>query len=192
MDESAWAKAHPTYCRADCRRHEPPCAAKCRISEGRSTVRKKYAAARSRVGHGRIGVYGILAGAALFFLVASLNFVYTQQRSCWERMRATEHRLNHTRDWIQDFRRETGSLPVSLEQLERWERTLPGAFGHEFPPIEQISGHANSSEHITLDGRGGFFYDPNTGDIRVNLTKPVRHYWPWYFGERRDEIPADW
>jgi len=43
-----------------------------------------------------------------------------------------------------------------------------------------------------LNGKGGFYYDPNTGELRLNLTEPVKHYVPGYKGRYADEIPSSW
>ena len=49
-----------------------------------------------------------------------------------------------------------------------------------------------SSESAVLNGKGGWYYDRKTGDIRINLTQPVKHYMKWYFGFDRNEKPSDW
>jgi hypothetical protein len=60
-------------------------------------------------------------------------------------------------------------------------------------PKELISGgQPDSSQHDVLDGTGGLYYDSKTGELKLNLTRPLKFYWRFYLGEDRDKIPADW
>jgi len=43
-----------------------------------------------------------------------------------------------------------------------------------------------------LNGKGGWYYDSTTGQVKVNLLQPVKHYMKFYNGPQRDDIPADW
>jgi hypothetical protein len=47
-------------------------------------------------------------------------------------------------------------------------------------------------EYRELNNKGGYFYDPNSGEIRLNLTRPVRSHLPWYSGRYAGEVPAAW
>jgi len=73
------------------------------------------------------------------------------------------------------------------------KKNFPDKINWYFPPSESISEkQSNSHEHSVLDGTGGLHYNPKTGVLKVNLTKPLKSYWRFYFGKRRNEVPADW
>jgi hypothetical protein len=97
--------------------------------------------------------------------------------------------LTCSRTAIDHFTQQTGRFPTSLAELGAH---MDGRWA--FPkPAEWLSKRRGDfSEHRELDGTGGIYYNPATGKIKVNLTKPVRYYHWAYFGPGRDEIPADW
>ena len=60
-------------------------------------------------------------------------------------------------------------------------------------PKEHISSVVgNREQHGIMNNSGGWYYDPNTGEVRINLTKPIKHYMWFSFSEEHNEIPADW
>ena len=50
----------------------------------------------------------------------------------------------------------------------------------------------NSNEYNILNGKGGFYYNNKTGEVRINLTQPLSDYFLIYIGGKGEEIPADW
>ena len=59
--------------------------------------------------------------------------------------------------------------------------------------VENILSKAdNNIEYSVLSGEGGLFYNRNIGEIKINLTKPVKYYKKFYFAKYRNEIPSDW
>ena len=38
----------------------------------------------------------------------------------------------------------------------------------------------------------GFYYNPNTGEVKVNLLNPLKYYLKYYFRRDRNDIPAEW
>jgi hypothetical protein len=127
----------------------------------------------------------LILGALIVLSMARRNNLYYLQG-----VRGTRSCLDFSRSAIDDFVKQTHRFPNSLAELgaymegQRWARPTPG---------EWISNRRGDfTEHRGLDGTGGIYYNPGTGEIRVNLTKPVGHYRRTYFGPRRDEVPADW
>jgi hypothetical protein len=65
-------------------------------------------------------------------------------------------------------------------------------------PIENIfinfDGDKQSSipEFDKLNDKGGYYYDKNTGVLKINYTKPVKDYLKFYFGQYSNEIPSEW
>lgn len=60
--------------------------------------------------------------------------------------------------------------------------------GSEYISIEK----GTDKEFSELNGKGGWYYNKQTGEVRVNLTKPVKKYLKFYFGWDHDEIPSEW
>jgi len=109
------------------------------------------------------------------------------------RLRWTRTSLIFCRKSIRLFAEQTGRFPKTLSELNEYGRKSPDKISWRGTPREHISArYANSSESNELNGTGGLYYNPNTGVLKVNLTKPLKSYWRFYFGERRDEVPAAW
>jgi len=101
--------------------------------------------------------------------------------------------LHFSRENIRLFFEQNGRFPKSLHELNEYGKNFPKKIKWMFPPGESISGYSSGrSEHSVLDGTGGSYYNPETGVLKVNLTKPLKSYWRFYFGKRRNEVPADW
>jgi len=105
----------------------------------------------------------------------------------------TEFSLHLARANIRKFHQITGRNPHSLGEINQYaqEHTDSGlrkiAFGEYLTNTD-----GNKEEYTSLNGQGGLFYNERTGEVKVNLTKPVKHYLRLYFGKYRNEIPADW
>ena len=81
-------------------------------------------------------------------------------------------------------------FPDSLDELNEYGSKFRDEIAWYCHPEEAIT--RNSTEHSVLDGTGGLYYDPNNGDLKLNLTKPLKSYWIFYFGKKRNDVPADW
>ena len=103
----------------------------------------------------------------------------------------TKNHLSIIRINIKTFMDITGKYPESLSEIRDCGKNDP-----HLPTIafkEYISNKTGvSSEHETLNGKGGWFYDKNTGQLRVNVTKPVKEYLKIYFGKERNQVPSNW
>jgi len=119
--------------------------------------------------------------------------VVTKYHDYSSRLRATRLSLHFTRKSIRLFFEQNGTFPKSLQELNEYGKKFPKEIDWMFPPGESISGYPSDlPEHSILDGTGGLYYNPETGVLKVNLTNPLKSYWRFYFGKRRNEIPADW
>ena len=125
-------------------------------------------------------------------LVVGLGLVVKTDHSYWSRMRAAKINLSFARRSISIFAKQNGRFPVSLHELEEYQEKFPDNIPWRFTPSESIVGKPNSREHSVLDGTGGLYYNPKTGELKLNLTKPLKSYWRFYLGEERNEVPADW
>ncbi|RPJ69251.1 MAG: hypothetical protein EHM20_16605 [Alphaproteobacteria bacterium] len=104
-----------------------------------------------------------------------------------ERVRDTYLNLIDLKSYIIAFEKLEGKKPKSFIELRKF-------LGPNMPLHKEYLSTlmGNNAEHYTKDGKGGWYYDPNDGNVAVNLLKPVRFYAPFYFGSLRDTIPAEW
>lgn len=86
-----------------------------------------------------------------------------------------------------------GRYPLSLYEINQYAKNNQKA-GFRIKPFREHLSHSkgNANDYHVLNGKQGWYYDPNTGEVKVNLTKPVKHYMWFYFGKERNEIPANW
>ena len=128
---------------------------------------------------------------------AGLKIVHNKVRSYPLILRSTIRNLRFSRESIRLFFEQTGRFPESLQEMNEYAKKgkkYRDKIDWRSPPMECISSYHsfNTSEHGVLDDTGGLYYNPKTGVLKVNLTKPLKSYWRFYSGERRDEVPADW
>jgi type II secretory pathway pseudopilin PulG len=131
-------------------------------------------------------------------VVAVLGVVLVFLRSGWymsprDRVANTKAALVFARADIEKYRGSFGSPPPTLAEAvlaihgprddapsgKLWREYLSDAQG-------------NSSEHQVLNGQGGWYYNQATGELRVNLTDPVRHYLSGHLGDWADQVPTSW
>jgi len=109
------------------------------------------------------------------------------------RIRCTDFELRRARINIDEFKRTMGRNPYSLLEISKLATSDPNLpfDKRQFKElILDIDG--NISEYDELNGKGGFCYISETGQVKVNLTKPVGYYFRFYIGAHRNEIPSDW
>jgi len=145
----------------------------------------------------------VVSGVVVIILLVvgvGLVIVNNEVRSYPRRLRITRRNLTFGRESIRLFAEHTGRFPESLREMNEYSKKgkkYRDKINWRFQPMEAISSDnpynpSISSEHGVLDGTGGFYYNPKTGILKVNLTKPLKSYWRLYTGERKDEVPAEW
>jgi hypothetical protein len=141
--------------------------------------------------------YVLWTGAVAALLVLAYMFsayiycIVNRPPSYQPRVTLTLTHLCDARVAIDLFKEQVGRFPESLDELNEYRKKYPDKTSR-WPLREYISRDPKTEGHAKLDGSGGFFYDPQSGDIRVNLTKPLHEYWRRYSGRSKDDIPADW
>jgi len=134
----------------------------------------------------------LVLGFALLMMSVGNEYISYSYRLRW-RLHWTQVNLELSRNNIRLFAEDTGRFPKSLHELNEYVQKRRDKMHHIRPPMDSISDDGpNYSEHNVLDGAGGLYYNPETGELKVNLTKPLKSYWRLYFGKRRNEIPAEW
>ncbi|NIM06327.1 MAG: hypothetical protein GTN65_12095 [Armatimonadetes bacterium] len=111
----------------------------------------------------------------------------------WKKVHWTEFSLRLARLNVSSFREITGRFPDSLAEINQYASQHPDSGLRERPFGEYITEtDGNREEHAILTGEGGLHYDKETGVVKVNLTEPLGHYLPLYWGSKRRQIPAEW
>lgn len=134
----------------------------------------------------------LVLGFVLLMIAVGNEHISYSNALRW-RLYGTHVCLDSGRKNIRLFAEETGRFPKSLAELNEYIQNRRDKMNRIRFPLESISDDdPNTSEHNVLDGTGGLYYNPETGVLKVNLTKPLKSYWRFYFGKGREEVPADW
>ena len=144
----------------------------------------------------------VLLALGMMGTVILVGFIGPLQSS---RVGDTQRSLDVARESVRWFKERTGRLPVSLAQISEYASQTnvdyyrPGISAGKielFLPAlhkEHISSfRGDSNEHRELNDQGGFYYNNQTGDVKINLTRPLKTYFIVYFSLRGDEIPSSW
>jgi len=108
-------------------------------------------------------------------------------------IRSTKVFLAVGRGHINGFKKHKGRYPNSLAELEQYIVQNQELGFKKLSFIEYYSDpKGNSQEFDLLNGEGGWYYNKKTGEVKLNLTKPVKCYLRFYFGKYRNEVPSDW
>jgi type II secretory pathway pseudopilin PulG len=128
----------------------------------------------------------VLVFVASFFLVR-----YSTADSINQNKWQSETALSYLRDKIRQYHQVTGEFPSSLAEMENYfVRKTGERWG---PSMEYISaGQGSKRESAVLDGSGGWYYSRETGELRINLTGPLKSYFRYYYRQDRNEQPCDW
>jgi hypothetical protein len=126
----------------------------------------------------------IIFGFMLFTFVLFFNGVH-YQRQCRDRISTTRTELDIMRKSIEIILDEKGHYPNSLNEVKLF---LRGSYYVDF----KLKRQNDFQEYRELNDKGGYYYDPNTGKIKLNMTRPVKDYMPSYQGAFKDEIPSEW
>ena len=132
-------------------------------------------------------------GALLLLLLGTVGLRFWLNTRFDDQIRAVRGQVLAARRCIQLFSEINGRLPESLEEFRRWwheedTRSIRKMY------VDLLSDRREDvSEYRELNDRGGYFYDPRTGEIRLNLMRTVKEYLPWWYsGAFKNEIPSSW
>ena len=128
-----------------------------------------------------------LIALLLVLLVAAVQIWYGSK--CENRIRGTKAILSVTRKGIKLFYEKNGRYPDSIDEYQQWGRD-----GVRKKMILDLTSEKQSEvpEYRQLNDKGGYYYDPNTGEVRLNLTRPVKEYLKWYSGRYKGQVPSSW
>jgi hypothetical protein len=135
--------------------------------------------------------YAIIAGVVLSLLIVA--YINSYNKNCERRFVGIQATLKYLRANILIFSREKGRYPDSLSELEKFCKDFGGRESW-FKMYVDLSSDKKSEipEHRELNDKGGYYYDPEKGEVRINLTRTVKEYLPRYQGRYEDTIPSSW
>ena len=87
--------------------------------------------------------------------------------------------------------------PHTLKEIRGWHGSQGESGRSILDDVNKVykslfSKKQTEEEYRIINDNGGYFYDPNTGEIRLNLNRPVKEYIQGYTGKYRDDIPSRW
>jgi hypothetical protein len=122
-------------------------------------------------------------------VVVPLVLVWIQNQHYQSRIRQQDVNLFLSRRSIDLYAEQNDEFPGSLDELNEYGNRVRSEIAWYCHPKDLIT--RSSTECSVLDGTGGLYYDPNSGDLKLNLTKPLEFYWIFYFGKKKNDVPAD-
>ena len=126
--------------------------------------------------------------ALLFVLLVAAAFIWYQSK-CENRIRGTRAVLYVTRSGIKAFYEKNGRYPNSFDEFRQWT----GSSVWDKMIVDLTSDkQSDVPEYRQLNDKGGYYYDPKTGEVRLNLTRPVHEYIKWYSSRFKDQVPSTW
>jgi type II secretory pathway pseudopilin PulG len=104
---------------------------------------------------------------------------------------SSELSLSYLREQIRQYHETTGEFPSSLAQMKA---RFVGKQGERWGPDREwlSTDKGNERESSVLDGSGGWYYNKETGELKINLNKPLKSYLKHYCRRDRNERPCDW
>ena len=108
------------------------------------------------------------------------------QHSLYHRVNGTKTYLSIVRQKIMWFKGREGRNPTSINEVRIYFDL------NELYIDFNKKAQSDIKEYSILNNLGGYYYCKDTGEVKINLNKPLKHYIWFYLGEERNEIPADW
>jgi type II secretory pathway pseudopilin PulG len=133
----------------------------------------------------------IIVVLVLVLLIVALQMSYDTR--CDRRIRATIGHLKALRNAMNVYFRMYGQYPDSLNEFQQWAKGGKHSGFWDKMYVDLTSGkQIDIPVYRELNNKGGYYYDPNTGEIRLNLTRPVKGYLKWYGGCYKNKVPSSW
>lgn len=159
--------------------------------DAKMTERKKVEGKLPMLKWGLLIVAILLFGMILLRLFPPPDTSGYDPESSKQRCLGTKGELHRIRSTLQHYYESKHRYPNSLTELQTYvlqnlDKPILVTDLTEYITSEE----GNAQESIVLDGSGGWYYDKATGEVRLNITKPVKYYLgPTISAE---EIPAEW
>ncbi len=136
-------------------------------------------------------IFALIVFVGVFALYRCISFDPYVKRSEW-----THISLKIIRDNVNKFHTIHGKYPDSVTALNEYinNNSEEEFYGKERENKEYISSESGlDNEYNVLNGQGGWYYNKNNGEVRVNIVKPLKKcFEPYYYLPARNKIPSDW
>jgi hypothetical protein len=138
-------------------------------------------------------IYKTILFILLLCILIGFLYICVLSKTQTIRVDTTRFFLSVIRRDVNDYKEKIGKYPPSLKDAVEYNKK-----NKLFPVLNEFyfdfnsESHANIPEYNELNNKGGYYYNKETGEARLNLTKPVKKYFMFYFGTRSNEIPAEW
>jgi len=127
------------------------------------------------------------------FLIA-MGLLWSSTRGMPKGYQWTLISLHLIRSNIQAFTEINGRHPDTLSEMNDFIRNSNSKRFSGRENMEHISSiDGCNEEHDVLNGQGGWYYNSQTGEVKVNLTKPLKEYVKNYYNLAiRYKVPSNW
>jgi len=131
---------------------------------------------------------------SLLILIGSSELSHRRQRRFEARLMTIKVSLSYLHNASEVFFNENGRYPDSFNELRRICVDRLGKDSYYAKMYIDLTSDRTSEvpEYRELNDKGGYYYNPNTGQVRLNLTRRVKEYLPGYRGWLSDQIPSTW
>jgi hypothetical protein len=143
-----------------------------------------YSALGKNIPYSRVFLIALLFVLVAIFVLSILESSY--ERYCRGRILVLQVNFKTMRTAIEMYYKENAQFPASIMDIRTY-------IASDKMYVDLTSDkQSNVPEYRELNDKGGYYYDPNTGDVRLNLTRPVREYLKFYSGSYKDQVPSSW
>ncbi len=130
---------------------------------------------------------------AVVTITITLSFFLLSLPDTDQEIRMVRLKVFLVRSKIDNFFSTKGKYPDTLKELEVYLRNISGPEFNIISFEEHISNPMGVGiESDVLNGEGGWYYDKIKGELRLNITRPIKYYKNFYFGKYRNDIPSEW
>lgn len=131
----------------------------------------------------------IFLATSIFFLVFFSIRLFNPRRYAW-RIEQAQIGLHRTRSQLNAFKENEGRYPDTLAELHR--NCVENDRGPALTPELFSCEEGSNDESSVLNGKGGWCYNKETGEVKINLTRPLKDYLSCYVGRYRNQAPCEW
>jgi len=134
-------------------------------------------------------------GALFVFIGVFCGVRFFSNNPYQKRIEYTGISLAAIRYDISLFHKQHDRYPISLSEIK--ETSLKGVdtkmrYSNRDYKEYLSSEEGSSHEFKELNNKGGWYYNPDNGQVKVNLTGPLHTYLSHYYYQGRYQIPSEW